>query len=1253
MTLPASADSASPLPDELRSSFLALKPVCVQLMEQQTQRRLFLMQRQRDGEPGAGCFSFCSLLSCLQSLHAALRSQPAVSVLGCLDYTLFPLTSLLSQPRCSDRGSEACSLSALSSLSLLLRLSADEEAEGCVAAAAAVIGDARGVEALLCLLLRLLEDAASEEMRAAAVDAAAALLSSLCAHVRRCPQSALLPGLLSPAFHLAVSHLVALLLGCLGQRSKLLQWTSLQCLSALLRLLSASGGLGVCMLTCYLPGLVSALQRLLVSDDKAASAVKAEAVRLLAEAVCAVMEGDDVRQLQEEDERRETQEPAPQLLHLRALLLTGAASSSAAGDALSTPSASEASPTVGWPDGLLLPRDRSWYGDTRLQLTAVMRAVFGCSPLSPRSATLEAAYVGAARLLLQRCGRRLKDCALLWVEFVLAASQHLHPSVREEAAVAIAAFSRLLAESPPDSSQSVVAALSSRLLHHLLSLPRLLPLGTEQRQLRLLRTIAGYEQLLGAVTTPDDSNALFALLSSHAAFPHAFLALLPVLAVSVVSSGVTEPQSAASTPAELLRLAASGLRFSHAPDDSVRLALLDALTGLGRWSGPRACELLDALLSFLPGGGRAGEASGRLPELLALLNSLLVGLSASTAAPESASPYLVLALDCLLQPELLSPSQPPRVLSLLLSGVAVIASCLRAACAPLLMHVLFPLLAHLGSASELVASSAQTALTVLAASLSYPSASQLVLANVDYVVDGIAAELLSPSPSPAVLPVMRAVLGRLPAGPQLIVLLDDVLQTVMRALSDEMAAGSGRQQDCDPDSRRLVLLDVLLSVVSGVRRLHEDSPPPAHPSAASGLYSSVPAVQPARLLRSEADGWYGVSSVKGRVRQRVASHRREDREEEREQRERKEREVRESAADWHRRLEARRERRAMRQERGGGGDGSDSEEEEDEEGRAARRRHRELREQERKDEEVQPTREQRVVLDIALQCRSWLGQGGLRQQLLVLDILSQALQALLSIPKELFPLIAQTWPSLLAAFTRHQRASPPLPVASLLAAVELLELLCRLASRFLLQRFHAELWPVLQPLLAAQREQLLQLAQLSPSALPLSPPYRIVMAALASLCFLLRHPDLVRGQMLSLSTACLPFLSSRLPAAVQARGLELCRACAALDVDVLFSLLSRIAAEAPLDEAEDEQEAAVSEEAALLDWREVDGLQLDRQGELRLIGHRLQAGSQRRQQPAELSSSSGGQQQPELLLNSRLLLSEMRRWEERPMQAAD
>ena len=1282
-------------------------------MEQQTQRRLAhaSAQRQSKGEEDHKAApasphsssppqppltpSAASILSTLESLHAVLLSLPPLRLLYSLNYVLFPLTSFLTQPLSVENAAEASALSALSSLTFLLRCSA--QSSDCTAAAAAVIGDEKGWAGLSTLSVSLVRDAHSEELKAAAVEAFTALLQAARAHMQWMAESPLRGFVLSSPFHVTLGYLISLLVRCLSSTSRLLQLRALQCLSAACALLSPFPA-GVSMLTSYMPGMLSALQRLLVKDDKAGTQVKSEAMRLSTALVVAVMAGADVVQLalvttdrapsaritevdeegrEQEDLNAVAAEVEAKLTGFRALLPSPSSSTVS-----SSPSAT--AEVKGPAVDLLLPRDAAWYGETRERVLLIVRLIFAQSPLYPRSAALEVEWVRSARLLLERCSLVLRDCVVVLVEYVLAMTQHVHDGVRHEATTALSSFTTALsglsnASSP--SSLALIASLSSRLLLHLRSLPRLLQTSIHSTQLRLLHTCSGYMQLLGSISSPTPLHSpLFAALSSPSTFPHLFLQLLPALALHPPSSFILERTDDNTSPLTLLHSLTSSAPLLHTSDDTVRLALLHLLRSLGIHTGDEAGHLLDALLSFLPSDEQ--PHTPHVDEWLLLITQIIVGITSSPSPPRPATtPYLILALDTFVQPCLFSPAQPATTLTLTMAGVASIAHDLHADFSPYLMHVLFPLLTHLGSTSPVVSSAAMSCLRVVASAVGVESVSALVLGNVDYVVDAIAAHLLSSHPTPQLLQVMRAVLSRLPPSPELIPLLHDTLHSTIRLLS--LPTGD--------EDERVVCVEVLVGVVQSVRRLYEVQPPPLHPSARAGLFGSSQPIDSGRLLEGVKE-YYAPRRVRERVWGKREQWRREDEEAQAEDAGRRAKERRVSPSQWYAQQEARRERREQRRAMGVQDDDTDSDDDED--ARDAKRRQREWREQERKDEAVQPTAEQAVVIDVMKQARSWLGRGGVREQVLVLDLIREAILVLRSIPKELFPLIAQTWPSILALIRRYQRvglpppsssstallslsspspASPQPPVGVLLSSLELLTVLCEVASRFLASRFQSELWPLLSSVLSSYQHQLTTTLTLvsahspssrclppspsssvSASALPMTAAHRLILSALSSLAFLLRYPDLLCAHLLEVSKAVRPFLGDSMPAKVQEGACAVYRAMHTLNAELVEWTLTGLVGEE--GEEEEEGEEGKEGEEELMEWAKVEEWKLDRRGELLLIWQRLKVERRmRRQRQAQAKQQSKGDDDDASLpyREARLLLTELRARPTRPSDVTE
>ena len=1279
-------------------------------MELTTDRRLAAMSHDADyqtgqvdelkSRPPAPSSNTQSLTRTLQRLCSLVQSQPRLALLRSLDYLLFPLTSLLSQPIAAVSGSEDAYLSALSCASYLLESSCASRLS--MQVTSATFCDSKSFSALLLLLVDLMRSKAAEEVQIATVAALTGLLrvaetqltaneSADAVAVERLKEY-----LFGPTFHVALGYFISLLLPHLSSRSKQLQYRVLQCMAAVAALL-AGEWVGVRMLTGYMPGMLSAVHRLLVHDDKAGARVKTAAVQVMVELTVAVMSASDVDDMDREadaqqrlrevtsgleaDERKESEtettdgeDELHQQLHKLHASITAASTSTSLDLSASLVRSPPLHGFASHPQtDLLVNRDRAWYHSTRQRVVLLMRQLFASYSLYPRPARLELAYVRAARYLLEKLARQLRECVIVWVEYVLAMTQHDDPAVQQGTNDTLASIPHAL--SSPQAAV-LLSALTPQLHHHLLSLPRRIQSSISQSQLRLLHTITGYMQLIGSSVAPSASNPLFALLTSPSAFPHLFFTILPAFRLDTTQPPITTLPAADSTPSFLLSSLSGSLHFHFARDDSTHMALLAVPRSIGRYGGVEVGYLLDALLGLLEGKGALNESEGLgggVLEWLVLINGIVLGWCESACERAAITPYLVLVLDTYLQSPLFAASSHPFALTLLMTGIATVAHYLQADFSPYVMHVVFPLLSHLGSTSPLVSSTAAITLSIIASALSYPSPSALVLSNMDYVVDALASQLLSSSVSPASLYVMRAVLGRIEAqGGQLVLLMEDVLMQLMDALNSKMAhyTAGGQQAEGAVEEERVVHLEIILSVVRAVRRLYDVTPPPVHPSATSGLFSSSAALPAFLQLTAEGEEYYSEANIAARVQQLRDKYQKEEEEQAKEESERSAALARESPERWYTRMEAKRQREEERKQMGFADEDTDSEDGDDE--KAAKQRHREWREKEKVDEAVKPTKEQQLVMTIVARCRNWLGRGGVHEQSLCVELLCDSVVVLRTIPKELFPLIAQLWPPLLAMFKRYQRttSTPPSPSSSKLllssAALpslpaqptavgvsvlalcgELLAVLCETASRFLAPRFHNELWPVLSALLASSHRQLLSLLKLSTSVPPSSSPYRVIQSCLSSLSSLLLHRDLMATHVLSIVRTVVVFVSDALPGPIQQSAMLVLRRCAELDADALWWLLDGVlSCHEGANDSDMRGTAASQSRISLADWTVLDEWQLDRRGELQLILHRLTEHNRTQHSGQHAVHSEGN----ELEHNARVLMNELRALHEQPIE---
>ena len=92
---------------EVRAVFQQLKPLCVKLMELTTERCIAATPYTDQSSRAAPAAISHSLTATLQQLHSTIQAQPRLALLHSLDYLLFPLTSLLSQPIAAVSGSES------------------------------------------------------------------------------------------------------------------------------------------------------------------------------------------------------------------------------------------------------------------------------------------------------------------------------------------------------------------------------------------------------------------------------------------------------------------------------------------------------------------------------------------------------------------------------------------------------------------------------------------------------------------------------------------------------------------------------------------------------------------------------------------------------------------------------------------------------------------------------------------------------------------------------------------------------------------------------------------------------------------------------------------------------------------------------------------------------------------------------------------------------------------------------------------
>lgn len=338
-----------------------------------------------------------------------------------------------------------------------------------------------------------------------------------------------------------------------------------------------------------------------------------------------------------------------------------------------------------------------------------------------------------------------------------------------------------------------------------------------------------------------------------------------------------------------------------------------------------------------------------------------------------------------------------------------------------------------------VSQSALVSLQRIAMHYRYTSLSDLVISNADYLVDSISSRLRAfrtggdggTASDAHFLPrVLRAMLERTGAGSALIPLLDDTLQSILDSLSLSTEAGptptttttsapivttslltSSERAERDRETQKsstanaaattdsdrsstLASLQLLLSIVSAIQQSAASNP------GSGGGVSATRRLEmrSEQLTREQRFAYYRPDTFTDRLSKLVGQLRESKREMERGI------DFSDSGGGSHyfeERVKSKAEEKARADRaRAAGGDDPDADDKSAPYGAAN---------DAADDARTKPTREQQIVIDVLAKCRHFLSSPSIRQQYLVLSIISESVEALKDAPNQLLPAVAKIW----------------------------------------------------------------------------------------------------------------------------------------------------------------------------------------------------------------------------------------------------
>ncbi|OCT57745.1 hypothetical protein XELAEV_18003080mg [Xenopus laevis] len=735
-------------PANPQSAFKILRPYCVKLTQEQTVQNVKYLQEQIDDVEA----------STLQDL---------------LEYILFPLRFTLKTPGLKKPGLVQAVLDCISHLLSLTCLKNPDTLQEMFS------------ELCSCLPPDKTEPV-SEELKLSVVCAVRSLLHSSCADI--------LPMLYKPARLPELGFTITLLLKLAEfEKSRQIRLEALSCLEALLfQNGNQETGLGD-LFASFLPGLCTALTRIICGDPKQGYRVTCGALRLWANIVCIVMSDEILAKVVEKK------------------------------------------PTVQGISGrvaeLLVHRDKDWVKQTAGRLSVHLSKITEHCTSDPHW-KVRLSLVELAQVLLRQCWGSLGEANGNLLKILVGHTSDDRNEVKARAQEVLLEVSQ---EGP--TSRTLGEVLSENLHSLAVSLPRLLSSQDDQGKLHTLALLIGYIQLLGPRLTLT--------LHSQAHLQRLSAALLQTLELDLCSVKVVESRLQSSVaPLQQQNPTLSvfqqknfrlfrDLRVLCSIEMVCRLLgyygdlclLTDHFLGLYRTQRLPAIIVLNQLVlgaagievEVLDGSSRVLDVSELLDIVRPLLEEYIDPvnwhLHACQSSHELGNELALLSLGSSAKPTLGDMSANAWKLCLQLEGISCFARALGITFRQLLISALYPLLEKAGDQSLMVSGAAMVAMGEVSLACGYQDVSQLIEANADYLASEVSIGLRRLRWKYGGPPcVLQAMLQN--SGPSLLPLLGELVQDLLSALDQSQENGVR------------VLLPVLNSLVDHLGKWYppEDKP---------------------------------------------------------------------------------------------------------------------------------------------------------------------------------------------------------------------------------------------------------------------------------------------------------------------------------------------------------------------------------------------------------------------------------------------
>ncbi|KAG8446125.1 hypothetical protein GDO86_013842 [Hymenochirus boettgeri] len=709
------ASAASP-----QSAFKILRPCCVRLTQEQTVQNVKNLQDQIDTVE----------VSLLQDL---------------LEYVLFPLRFSLKTPGIKKPDMV---LAVLDCISHLLTLT-------CVKNPG--ILQEMFSEICSCLPPDKLEPV-SEELKLGVICAVHTLLSSSCAEI--------LHILYKPAKLPELGFTITLLLRLAEfEKSRQVRLEALNCLETLL-CKNQEASLGD-LFASFLPGVCTALTKIICGDRKQGHKITSCALQLWAGTVCVVMSDESLGQV---DEKKSTGSGLPGRLA-----------------------------------ELLIHRDKNWAQNTASRLSIHLSKIIDHCTSDPHW-KVRLSLVGLAQVLVTKCWDSLREATGNLLKILVGHTSDERLEVKTRAREVLLKVS---AQAP--ASRTLGEVLSESLHSLAVSIPRLLSTQDDQGKLQTLTLLHGYLQLLGP--------RLSLTLHSHAHLQRLSAALLQTLELDLCSVKVVQSRLPSSTlplqhqDTALLGSQQKCFRLFRDPHVLSRIQsvcrllgyygdlclLTDHFLGLYRAHRLPAIIVLNQLVlgaagidvEVLDGSIRSPDISELLDIVRPLLEEYIDPINwhlHTCQTSELENQFALLDLGSSSKLSLNDLSANAWKLCLQLEGISCFAQALGISFRQLLISALYPLMEKAGDPSLMVSIAAMLALGDVSQACEYQDISQLIETNADYLASEVSVGLrrLQLKHGGAAR-VLYAMLQN--SGPSLLPLLGELVKDLLLALDQSQEEG--------------------------------------------------------------------------------------------------------------------------------------------------------------------------------------------------------------------------------------------------------------------------------------------------------------------------------------------------------------------------------------------------------------------------------------------------------------------------------